>query len=484
MDWNEIKENWEEIRQDREKLLKVLQEAGSQSELSRQTGIPRRTIGYWTTEKHNIDNDEYMEYKGTIHAEEKEKKPDYVKTPDGYYIIHHKGEKRVVEKDTVDRFRELYCEPNKLSKKQCQLELEVSREKLNAMWSAFDITHDDVPVGEEELKNGDLDEIAKEKVQKSKKILFRKMEYEQNNLAQRELKKYYKKDFFLDKALDKLKDYIEKVDYTEPLNIVPDQKKVSLVINLADWHYGKLVEAGKLLDNSIVGYDRQIFNKRFEKVLEEVKRLVQYYKPEKIYILNFGDALDNPNFDTYINQILNQEVSAEKQFMEYLQKIIEFILFVHNFGIDLHYSGVPGNHSSGAVNWDALANSLLGLYLEEYDDIEMDIENKKFKVKEIYDHYIIQCHGEDIRSGKYTGKVDVMNMISMAGLPKKQSYVVHGHEHHDREEGAGYKRIKLPSMVGGDDLSSDIMNVSSRAAQAVFIMDETGLSSEHFINLD
>jgi hypothetical protein len=480
LDINNI--DWDKLKKDKEQLLELLKEYGSQSKLADVSGLKRTTIRYWV-EKYNITAEDYSNVKEEKEAPDRENKPDYEKAG-SHYIIYSSDRNYVVEEDLVDEFLQLYCQAG-YTMNDVATELEIGRDKVSAMWSAFDITHGSIPHREEELKERGPEELAKNDVRRDKKLYWKLIEKEKEKKAYKELKKYYKKEYLTLKAVDRIADRIESFEYREPRNIITrDRNKISLIVNISDWHKGKLVSEYKLIDENISGYNsRDIFDERMHKYMLNVKEMIEYYKPEKVYILNYGDGPDDPNHDTYLTQYMNQDIYGEDQFVSYLESLMEFVLFIEDMHDNIVYSGVPGNHSKGAVNWDALGNLLLAKFLSEYD-IDFDVENRKHKVHEIYNSYLIQLHGDKLRRGRSSQENDILNLVTMAGLPLSQTYVVHGHEHHYEKEGTKYKHIKLPSMVGGDDLSAEMMYVSSRPAQVCFLIGDEGMKSEHYIYFD
>lgn len=474
---------WDEIKQDKDTLLFILRTLSSQMEVMRVFDQSRKTVRYWVY-KHNIDYKDYSNFEGSKEERTEVKKPAFTEHG-SYFIIHTKKDGDVlVEKDLVRKFKKLYCQAG-MTKRQCELELEIPRKVINAMWSSFEITHDDVPFLEEDFEKRSPKDLAGETIEFDKKLYLKVLQKKRETKAHSELLKMYKKEYHYDSMLDVILKHTDEIK-TERKSFdfyVKSTKKNSLVLNITDWHKGKRVLPYAHLDIS-AGYDKDIFEFRKNKLIVEFLDLLKYHKPEKVYLFNYGDGPDNPNQDTYSGQHLNQDESGVEQIMSYVDSMVDLVHAVSESHPEVVYAGVEGNHSSGIVNWDVLSNKILEKLMYSYNNVEFDCDERKHKIYEIYNSNFILTHGRNIRQGKYTGENDILNMIAMSGMNISNSYIVQGHLHHERVEGSKYKHILLPSLVGGDSLSSDILYVSSRPAQMAFVVTPEGIKSEHHIYFD
>ena len=93
-------------------------------------------------------------------------------------------------------------------------------------------------------------------------------------------------------------------------------------------------------------------------------------------------------------------------------------------------------------------------------------------------------HGENLRTGTNTRENDLLNIINRLGYQKNKTYVLQGHLHHLEKQGQGYRHILLPSIVGADDLSANIMNTSSRPGQMAFMLNDEGIEIEKYTYFD
>ena len=489
---------WEEIISSKEKLVDFLIECGSQREAGRRLDKDHKAIKYWM-DKYGIEvedykNEEVKKAKEDNRFENKKEKLNKVyeserydyKENDSTYIVFGKNKDIEIHEDDLKEFRQLYCGPARMTLAQCARELGISRKALNNIRTAFNITHDTMPFLDKEVYEKSVEELVEDILTKKETLYHKKLQQKEYDQAKTELKKYKKREYFLNKALDTVKDDIESIDYRPPELYefgYEEHEDNVLVLNITDWHKGKMVDASQLLGEG--GYDKYIFEEILDKYINEAITLIEQINPEKVYILNYGDGVDGPNAEVYNNQVLSQDIHGEDQIISYIDALKKFVLSIYDFQPNIYYSSVPGNHSKGMNNSDALANKLLAKMLSEYESITFNVDKRDYKIIEIYDSRIIQTHGQNIRNGKNTGENDILNMINMEKLPFKRTYIVHGHLHHERVEGSNYKRILLPSPVGGDSLSNNMMHTTSRPSQMMFVIRKgVGIKSEHHIYFD
>ena len=481
--------NWKYIRSSKDTLLKHLKRYGGQRPLARKLGVDHKSIKYWMN-KYDIEVGDYDNGPSEIYEGRKEMGPkveeyeEYylIRTPDGRYIKFTKEEEKL--------FREMYCATNpedRLSLRACSDELEIDRDDLYYIKTALRITHDDLEFTEDQLNELDDESLVEISKIRRKRNLKRKIREETYRAALRENKKFKEKEYLTNKITERILGKIEPFEWSTPkyFDVSANQDRLTLVVNITDWHYGKLVLGENLLGN-IEGFNKDIFEKRIDKYLQDIIDCIDKYQVEEVVVLNYGDGLDDPNAHVYPGQGDHQDVKYEDQFMGYVDALQYFLKTIYNYMPYIRYSSVRGNHSKDGVNWDVVANYTLKKLMEDYDSIEMDVNDKANKIVKIYDSTILQTHGNNIRNGKYTGQLDVLNMMRLAGVSSEKVYIVQGHLHHQEKlEGVGHNWYKLPSIVGGDILSNEIMYTNARPAQQMFLIsDGGGIIKEHFTYFD
>ncbi len=403
-----------------------------------------------------------------------------IKEVDNTYYIKGLTHSCSVTKEQLRRIKVLYCEQG-MTAKQTSREMEILLSDFNLIRRAFNITHDDVPYIDEDLLEYSTDELVQKSVKRKKKEYFTKLRQQEIDNAFRELNKYRKKDYFYTKLLEGLKSNMEKAQATKQIKtpVKKTSEKKTLVLNLADIHKGKFI-AGSSIPTAN-NYNKTVFYKRLEKIIAHVRNMLENTQFDRFYIINYGDSLDDPDAMTYNKQILNQYASGENQVVEYIAAMTNLLTKLLEYS-NIHYIGVPGNHSKNIINWDNLANQLLEFAFRDNKNITFECTDRASKVIKIYDSSIVITHGNHISNSQSKGQIDTLNIFRMYGLNSKKTYLIQGHLHH--YEGTKYRRILLPSMCGPDDYAENILNISSRPAQLICVFTEEGLSEEHHVYLD
>ena len=143
------------------------------------------------------------------------------------------------------------------------------------------------------------------------------------------------------------------------------QKGDTLVIQLSDWHVGRIVkdELGNII------YDTQVFKNRIDKLMLEMLSLVDNYirkgTPIKdVVIISTGDIVDGAGI--FATQETMQELSPPFQVVEASKTIKRLIQSLLERKLAVYFYGVKGNHGEIRINGknkDPNANWDLMLYL-------------------------------------------------------------------------------------------------------------------------
>lgn len=426
-----------------------------------------------------------LERKKELEGEE-ERKPLIQEFEDNYIIT---SGKRVVEitKDQLRTLKRLYCEQKMTINQVCRI-MGIPRPEFMVIKSAFGITKDDVPYIDEDLLDKDIDELVDETLERRKRDFYLKLQEQEYKRSLRELEEYRKKDYFTQKALQEISTELEgllsSLDFKLPPSPPASKKSANkcLVVNLSDLHVGKLILGDKIITGN--NYNQNVFDYRMDRLIQAVVEHIRSNSFKKIYVINYGDGLDDPDAKTYEQQIVNQYIHGEQQVVQYVSAIIKLLRAILEVHDDIEYIGLPGNHSKGYTNWDNLGNQMVELFytLLGCQNIKFDCTDKAVKIVPIMDSYIIATHGKHIRNSQSGGEIDVLSLLRMYGVTTEKAYVVQGHLHH--MESTKYMRVLLPSFCGADDLAENILHRTSRPAQILFEFDETGLSCQKYIYLD
>jgi hypothetical protein len=150
-----------------------------------------------------VDNDnnsnQQKENLGTKQGEE-ERKPDKEDFGD-YWVIRSKDRQFEITKEKYKKIRRDYSGQNYLTINQLCRKHKIPRWQFTLLKNAFSFTHDDVPFTDEEILNNNPEELAEKELQRRKDQYFKKLREKELDNALKELKKYRKKDYYINSNL-------------------------------------------------------------------------------------------------------------------------------------------------------------------------------------------------------------------------------------------------------------------------------------------
>lgn len=270
------------------------------------------------------------------------------------------------------------------------------------------------------------------------------------------------------KLLCVLKEELENTTSYPPVSYTPSIVGDVLVIDIADWHVGRIIKD----EHGAVVYDVAVFKSRIEVLFREILVLldehIQKGVPIKdVVILSSGDLLDGQGiFDT---QMQHQELSPPFQVMVVVEAIQRLILSLRDRGLSVRFVGVKGNHGeirlSGKLtdplaNWDLMAYLILKFWAKNHGDKKVRIEFSE-----------IDYYNFDLKGWKYHIRHQApVQSETAAGKGKFLGWVrkhncdalVYGHYHHwgvwDR---SGVTVFRGGSLTGADEYSEELAEESS-----------------------
>mgnify|MGYP006288741143 FL=1 len=346
---------WDEVKGDKDVLLTLLREYGSQRSLAKEFGKDHKSIKYWmdqygiTTEDYQLAKTEEELTSEEVSSKQNQKEDKIIEQSDkftryeDYHIIHRqKGKDLKIDNKDLKEFRKLYCGSAQMTLAQCERELRTPREQLRDIKNALDITHDSMEFLEEEIKNKEVNEMVDEKLIRKKDLVYKKFKQKEYEQALKDLKRYQKKDYQYKKMTSRILDEIDSLKYQPPeLYEVgrENPNKKAVVININDWHKGKVVFSDKILGSG--GYNKNKYQVMKEQYTKEAIKLIKRVNPEVVYILNYGDGPDGPNANIYEGQIDHQDVPPERQVVGYGKDLTNFIRSIHEYQPNIVYKAVP-----------------------------------------------------------------------------------------------------------------------------------------------
>jgi len=260
-----------------------------------------------------------------------------------------------------------------------------------------------------------------------------------------------------------------------------DKKGDTLVIQLTDFHAGKIVKN----QEGIIIYNEQVFISRIEKLCEQVLKLLDNNIKKgvpitDVVILSTGDLANGEGI--YATQAFEQELAPPRQVMLCVDVISRLIKSLLDRNLPVKFFGVRGNHGRTGKDTDVASNWDLQIYLilEFWSKLILKNPNLSIKYTETEQMVLnIRGHGYLIRH------IAPEQVDSAAGRVKINEWarihnvqgIVYGHYHHAGIFDCDNVRVfRGGSLVGGDSLSES-MAKHSEPIQNVWGVNEARVST-------
>lgn len=463
--------NWNEIKQNPEELANLTNEIGTRG-VGDRFQKNKDTVVHWlkkhgyeyTNKKWEKDDDTFEKYLQEISDENIKVKKD-----NDTYTIYYQEQSATVSQDKLQQLYYDYCELN-LTIEETAVKNNMVTDDFKIIKKAFDIIHDTLPLTDKEILEKSPEENIKEIIDKKKRKIKEQKPVEELRELRKIADKYYEQYYQAERILDNIENKIPSINY-KPQQIDYEPQPKDLMITLSDLHYGKLV-----LSEHVLGidedYNKQTFKVRLNKYKEKIIEKINQLQPETIYVVYLGDLSDDPTAKTYPNQHFHQDVSQESQIFECADLLNKFILDISTYNPNIQIVILPGNHGDEIVNPDIV----IGGIVERVLDFNVDVVKSPYQVLKIRDNNFIFSHGHFLRNGKNTKENDILNIIHSLNLHRSNTYLITAHTHHEEGEGSGYEHKQVPSLVGADGYAANKLNKFARAAQMGFAVEEDGLT--------
>jgi len=472
--------SWDEIKKKPEKLSSMVNEVGTR-ETGKRFGKNKDTVNHWL-KKHGY------EYNPDLQKWEKDEKINdnefeqllnsissqniHIKVKEDSYIIIKDDKRLKVSKEKLKNLYYDYCELN-LTQEETAIKNDIIKPDFKIIKQAFDIIHDSLPLTNEQILDNSVEDNIMEVLKNKKRKIQEKKPIEELRHLRNIAEKYYEKYYQAQRIVEELE--IEPISFSpSDYKVDPSPEKNDMLVTLADLHYGKQVLADMVMGVE-EDFNTNTLERRLKKYQEDIIKNIKIHKPDKVYIVDLGDIADDPQAQTYPNQILNQDVTGADQILGCVELISDFILNIHQYHDNIKYIQLPGNHSADELNVDVLIGGMIEKLLESYKTIETEVVKKFYHYEKINEHNFIFSHGNHLSNSKYKRENNLLNIMRAMNL-NGYTYFITGHKHHESDTGTSYEHKQVPSIVGNDSYSSERLNVNSRPAQMHFIVSESGLT--------
>lgn len=321
-----------------------------------------------------------------------------------------------------------------------------------------------------------LDEINKARVELSKervKLQTAKLEYN------KWIREDARDEMFLEQTIEAIRKYSPTVNPPKPLEVKRQDREGLLCI--ADCHFGKEFKIYGLYDEIINEYSPEIFKERMSRLLYDTIEQIEKENLSTIYIFNLGDHIEGFIRNSQIWSLRYGAIDSAVLFGNYMG---EWLGILSNYA-NVIYHQTDGNHdemrlldgkkgqhlceSAGKI----VKNSIL-IKNEKNPNFKF-VENKTGLIFEnICGFNILGVHGEE-KSLK--NSIKSFSNIYNVDL----SYIIAGHKHHRDFEECGVRKgcIGVGSIVGADDFSMKIKEISDASASFFVFEKNKGKVDEH-----
>ena len=314
-----------------------------------------------------------------------------------------------------------------------------------------------------------------------KEIVEYNIKLARNNQKQADLNRIKNKSFRehsrIENALVAYNDEIIKLLKTESLKTSirkhKSNNKSVLIVHISDPHFNELVD---LKHNK---YDFKVASKRLQKFAHHIKRYAKFEDCNDIFIGITGDLL---NSDRRVEEKMSMATNRAKATFLGVHLLKNFILDLNSIA-NISVGCVSGNESRAyeygftdiiaTDNYDYTIFSILKLLLPE---IKFVTSGAMELVVEINGHNVLLIHGHTLRKMDSNIIAKVVSKYSRNGVIL--DFMICGHLH---ETMITDFLCRGSSLVGANAYSEKALNLSSRAAQNIYIMKN---NERHDIRID
>jgi predicted phosphodiesterase len=243
------------------------------------------------------------------------------------------------------------------------------------------------------------------------------------------------------------------------------------IITLADWHFNELI------DLSFNKYNFTIASKRLKKLAEKAIKRFESENIKEIFVVGLGDFV---NSDRRLDELLSQATNRSKATVLTTYLIGKFLYHLNqHFNLDV--VSVMGNESrlkqemsfsDSAIsdNYDFVIFGMLREMCRNTPGIKFGSIDTYHTVIKISNFNFLCMHGygNTAQIEKYT--IQTIGRYANQGI--KIDYVFYGDKHSSR---IGDYFARSGSGCGGNSYSENHLNLSSRASQNIFIVNENDI---------
>lgn len=244
---------------------------------------------------------------------------------------------------------------------------------------------------------------------------------------------------------------------TSPSHPVDHNGHRSLVLCIGDFHYGADIHVKGLLGETINEYNSKVFEDRMERLLREVREVIDAEAVDNIHVFLVGDLIDGMLRQSQLMRLQYGMIESTIRLSEYLAVWLNEL----SQYACVHVHGVTGNHSevrplrskAGEFEDENLEKIIMWYLAARFDGneyVQVDAECNKFSYAKIEGFTFVMVHGSDEKNITNFAK-ECVNLYS-----KQVDFFICGHKHKEQEYPMGLTDsgnsvvIRTPSLCGVD----------------------------------
>lgn len=307
----------------------------------------------------------------------------------------------------------------------------------------------------------------------------------------REINEHYRADARSELLRESVKEaakLLPPVAITAPVLETSNNRR--LVVGIADMHYGAEWRVCGLKDEVINEYNPEIFERRMEKLLAEVIRILHKEDIQHVDLLMAGDSLDGMLRQSQLMKLRWGAVESCMRFAEYM---VQWLCALSEHA-NVRVFNVDGNHTEtrplgskkgefANENLEKIVTWHLAARLTGNERVEVCEPCKKMKLFDVCGYSFLLLHGDMEK------RLDSMAKQAVLQYGAPIDFFICGHKHKEQEMVSGLTDdghsviVRLSSVCGVDGFALSLGYNGRPGATAMVIEAEYGRRCTYPIQL-
>ena len=270
--------------------------------------------------------------------------------------------------------------------------------------------------------------------------------------------------------------------------IEPEQNDSTMILSIADQHYGAEFEILDMFDNVMNKYSPEIFEARMWEVLNQTIIYAEKNGFEKVTILDLDDNIEGILHQSQLMSLRYGVVDSIIHFADFMESWLNELS--HYLVAD--YCRVKGNHSDLRLltgkkgdfpheNVSKLITKMLTTALRNNQNVSITGHNSIGCVyKNLSGFDVLATHGQ---SEKKNLELSVKDYMLAYNINVDYLYVGHLHSSSQKEIGINKEIIQTPSIMGANGFSQGLKIFSNAGAKITVLKRDYGRTHEKNIIL-